>query len=84
MRALIDLERTQNSLTLSDVRAMMTVRKERYELARTTRRRSGYPGWQTGCAWNATPGLTHEDIHACPSYASNALRAEKVYPLKVA
>jgi uncharacterized protein (DUF433 family) len=26
------------------------------------------------------PGLTTEDIHACLSYASALLRAEKVYP----
>jgi uncharacterized protein (DUF433 family) len=28
------------------------------------------------------PGLTHEDIRACLAYASERLRAEKVYPLK--
>ncbi len=27
------------------------------------------------------PGLTHEDVRACLSCASTALRAEKVYPL---
>ena len=27
------------------------------------------------------PGLTHEDLQACLSYASAVLRAEKVYPL---
>jgi len=29
------------------------------------------------------PGLTEDDIHACLSYASQVLRAEKVYPLLV-
>jgi uncharacterized protein (DUF433 family) len=29
------------------------------------------------------PGLTHEDIQACLSYASDLLRAEKVYPLEI-
>lgn len=27
------------------------------------------------------PGLTHDDIQACLSYAGAMLRAEKVYPL---
>ena len=29
------------------------------------------------------PGLTHEDIRACLAYASERLRAERVYPLEV-
>jgi uncharacterized protein (DUF433 family) len=29
------------------------------------------------------PGLTREDIQACLAYASETLRAEKVYPLSV-
>ena len=27
------------------------------------------------------PGITHDDIAACLAYASEVLRAEKVYPL---
>ena len=27
------------------------------------------------------PGLTHEDLRACLAYASDRLKAEKVYPL---
>jgi uncharacterized protein (DUF433 family) len=27
------------------------------------------------------PGLTHEDLRACLAYASDHLKAEKVYPL---
>ncbi len=41
-------------------------------------------GWSESEILRNYPGLTHEDIQACLSYASNALRAEKVYPLKVA
>lgn len=37
MRELIKLERLRNSLTLLEARAIMTVRKERYELAGTNR-----------------------------------------------
>ncbi len=29
------------------------------------------------------PGLTHEDIQACLSYASEMLRAERVYPFEL-
>ena len=29
------------------------------------------------------PGITHEDIAACLMYASNILKAEKVYPLEL-
>ena len=29
------------------------------------------------------PGIIQEDIKACLSYASNALKTEKVYPLNV-
>lgn len=38
-------------------------------------------GWSEAEILRNYPGLTHEDIQACLSYASNALRAEKVYPL---
>lgn len=41
-------------------------------------------GWSEPEILRNYPGLTHEDIQACLSYASNALRSEKVYPLKVA
>lgn len=41
-------------------------------------------GWTEPDIFRNYPGLTHEDIQACLSYASNALRAEKVYPLKAA
>ena len=38
-------------------------------------------GWSEPDLLRNYPGLTHEDIQACLSYASHALRAEKVYPL---
>jgi uncharacterized protein (DUF433 family) len=37
-------------------------------------------GWPESEVLRNYPGLTHEDILACPSYASAVLRAEKVYP----
>jgi uncharacterized protein (DUF433 family) len=40
-------------------------------------------GWQEQEILRNYPGLTHEDIQACLSYASSMLRAEKVYPLRV-
>jgi uncharacterized protein (DUF433 family) len=40
-------------------------------------------GWSEEDILRNYPGLTHEDIQACLSYASAVLRAEKVYPLKV-
>ncbi len=39
-------------------------------------------GWSESEILRNYPGLTREDIQACLSYASAALRAEKVYPLK--
>jgi uncharacterized protein (DUF433 family) len=38
-------------------------------------------GWMERDILSNYPGLQHEDIQACLSYASQALRAEKVYPL---
>jgi len=38
-------------------------------------------GWPEAEILRNYPGLTHEDIQACLSYASALLRAEKVYPL---
>ena len=29
------------------------------------------------------PGLTHEDLHACLSYAGALTKSEKVFPIKV-
>ena len=40
-------------------------------------------GWSEGDILRNYPGLAHEDIKACLSYASDILRAEKVYPMKV-
>lgn len=39
-------------------------------------------GWSEQEILRNYPGLSHEDIHACLSYASEVLHAEKVYPLK--
>lgn len=39
-------------------------------------------GWSESDIIQNYPGLTREDIRACLSYASAALSAEKVYPLK--
>lgn len=41
-------------------------------------------GWAEPEILRNYPGLTHEDVQACLSYASAALRAEKVYPLVAA
>jgi uncharacterized protein (DUF433 family) len=38
-------------------------------------------GWSKSEILGNYPGLTQEDIQACLFYASDALRAEKVYPL---
>jgi uncharacterized protein (DUF433 family)/predicted nuclease of predicted toxin-antitoxin system len=38
-------------------------------------------GWSESEILRNYPGLTHEDLQACLFYASNALRAEKVFPL---
>jgi uncharacterized protein (DUF433 family) len=38
-------------------------------------------GWSEPDILGNYPGLTHEDITACLRYASEALQAERVYPL---
>ena len=40
-------------------------------------------GWKESEVLRNYPGLTHEDIQACLGYASEMLRAEKVYPLEL-
>ena len=40
-------------------------------------------GWSEADILSNYPGLTREDIQACLGYASEALRAEKVYTLSV-
>jgi uncharacterized protein (DUF433 family) len=40
-------------------------------------------GWSEREIFKNYPGLTKEDIQACLAYATEILRAEKVYPLKV-
>jgi uncharacterized protein (DUF433 family) len=40
-------------------------------------------GWAEEDIRTNYPGLTHEDIQACLSYASAVLRSERVYPLQV-
>ena len=40
-------------------------------------------GWDETKILDNYPGLTREDIKACLSYASAALRSEKVYPVKI-
>lgn len=40
-------------------------------------------GWTEEEILRNYPGLVREDLQACLSYASEVLRAEKVYPLKV-
>jgi uncharacterized protein (DUF433 family) len=40
-------------------------------------------GWSQEDILRNYPGLAKENIQACLSYASNILRAEKVYPLKL-
>lgn len=40
-------------------------------------------GWSEVDILRNYPGLKPEDLKACLSYASNALQAEKVYPLNV-
>lgn len=40
-------------------------------------------GWLEADILKNYPGITKEDIKACLSYASNALKTEKVYPLNV-
>jgi uncharacterized protein (DUF433 family) len=38
-------------------------------------------GWSETEILHNYPGLTHEDVQACLSYASAILHAERVYPL---
>lgn len=40
-------------------------------------------GWSEAEILRNYPGLTREDIQACLSYASEILRAEKVYPFEM-
>jgi uncharacterized protein (DUF433 family) len=41
-------------------------------------------GWTEAEILRNYPGLTHEDIQACLSYASALLRMERVYPFEMA
>ena len=41
-------------------------------------------GWGEAEILRNYPGLTHEDIQACLSYASAMLRMERVYPFEMA
>ena len=38
-------------------------------------------GWMEADILRNYPGITHEDVAACLQYASEALQAERVYPL---
>lgn len=40
-------------------------------------------GWSEEQILQEYPGLTHEKVQACLAYASEILKAERVYPLKV-
>jgi uncharacterized protein (DUF433 family) len=40
-------------------------------------------GWTEEEIIRNYPGLTHEDVQACLSYASSILKAERVYPLEI-
>jgi uncharacterized protein (DUF433 family) len=40
-------------------------------------------GWSTDEILRNYPGIAMEDIHACLSYASAALKSEKVYAIPV-
>jgi len=40
-------------------------------------------GWTEEEILRNYPGLTREDIQACLSYASDILRAERVYPFEI-
>lgn len=40
-------------------------------------------GWPESEILQNYPRLTHEDIQACLSYASELVKSEKVYPIKV-
>ena len=39
-------------------------------------------GWAESEITRNYPGVTHEDIAACLMYASNILKAEKIYPFE--
>jgi len=41
-------------------------------------------GWVEADILRNYPGLTHDDIVACLKYASEVLRAERVYPIESA
>ena len=40
-------------------------------------------GWAESEILRNYPGITHEDISACLMYASNILKAEKIYPFEL-
>ena len=40
-------------------------------------------GWQENEILRNYPGLTHDDIAACLKYATNILKAEKIYPFEL-
>ncbi len=40
-------------------------------------------GWSESEILDNYPGLMHDDIQACLSYARDMLRSEKVYPLNI-
>ena len=39
-------------------------------------------GWQESEIIRNYPGITHDDITACLKYATNILKAEKIYPFE--
>lgn len=40
-------------------------------------------GWSESEILRNYPGLTHEDLQACLSYARDLLREERIYPLEI-
>jgi uncharacterized protein (DUF433 family) len=40
-------------------------------------------GWSETEILDNYPGIVHEDIQACLAYASEILKSERVYPVKV-
>lgn len=40
-------------------------------------------GWQESEIIRNYPGVTHDDIAACLKYATNILKAEKIYPFEL-
>jgi uncharacterized protein (DUF433 family) len=40
-------------------------------------------GWNEAEILDNYPGIVHEDIQACMAYASEVLKSERVYPVKV-